>query len=73
MIAENWANLVEFAEKQDFKVNETKETFAQVTKNNVENFKEELKKAYEVYKATGPGSADINLDDGVTRLAESIE
>jgi hypothetical protein len=35
MISENWAALVEFAEKQDFKVNELKESFAEVTMRNV--------------------------------------
>lgn len=51
MIAENWASLVEFAERQDFKVNELKESFATVTQRNVDAFKEELKKVYEVYRA----------------------
>lgn len=35
-------------------------------------FKEELKKDYEQYKASGPGSADVNLDEGVSSLQESI-
>ena len=68
MIAENWALLVEFAEKQDFKVNELKESFAEVTQRNVFTFQEELKKEYERYMATGPGSADISLDDGLVAL-----
>jgi len=57
MIADNWAALVEFAEKQDFKVNETKESFAEITSKNVLTFKEDLKKEYEKYLARGPGSA----------------
>ena len=72
MIAENWASLVEFAEKQDFKVNELKESFAEVTTRNVLSFKEDLKKEYERYLANGPGSADVSLDEGVILLQESI-
>ena len=69
MIAENWANLVEFAEKQDFKVNELKESFAEVTQRNVATFKDEIKADYEEYMATGPGSQDVSLEEGVEKLA----
>jgi hypothetical protein len=68
MISENWSSLVEFAEKQDFKVNELKESFAEVTSRNVNAFQEELKKEYERYMATGPGSSNVSLDDGVQAL-----
>jgi len=71
MISSNWAALVEFAEKQDFKVNELKGTFANITKNHVLKFKEDLKKEYERYLAHGPGSSDVSLDKGVELLAES--
>ena len=73
MIAENWANLVEFAEKQDFKVNELKESFAEVTQRNVATFKDEIKADYEEYMANGPGSADVSLEEGVEKLADSIQ
>jgi len=73
MISENWMALVEFAEKQDFKVNELKESFAEVTMKNVLSFKEELKKEFERYKANGPGSPDVQLDEGVLLLAGSLE
>ena len=72
MISENWAALVDFAERQDYKVNELKESFADCTKNDVIAFQDELKKEYERYLATGPGSSDVSLDEGVTLLAESI-
>ena len=35
MISENWAALVDFAERQDYKVNELKESFADVTSRSV--------------------------------------
>jgi len=73
MISENWSALVEFAEKQDFKVNELKESFAEVTQRNVNAFQEELKKEYERYMATGPGSHDVSLDDGVQALSDSMQ
>jgi hypothetical protein len=68
MIQENWEALVDLAERQDYKVNELKESFAEVTQRNVAAFKEELKKEYERYLASGPGSADISLDEGVKAL-----
>ena len=72
LIAENWAQLIDKAEIRDKEVNNLKESFADVTEKNVALFKEELKKEYEQYKASGPGSADVNLDEGVTALQESI-
>ena len=72
MIAENWSNLVEFAEKQDFKVNELKSSFAEVTESNVTIFKDEIKCDYDEYLLTGPGSADVGLEEGVEKLADSI-
>ena len=68
LIAENWAQLIDKAEIRDKEVNNLKESFADVTEKNVALFKEELKKDYEQYKASGPGSADVNLDEGVTAL-----
>ena len=35
MISENWAALVDFAERQDYKVNELKESFAVATQKHV--------------------------------------
>jgi len=35
MISENWAALVDVAERQDYKVNELKETFGESTSRNV--------------------------------------
>ena len=72
MIAENWEALVDLAERQDYKVNELKESFAEVTQRNVASFKEELKKEYERYLASGPGSAEVSLDEGVLLLQDSI-
>lgn len=72
MIKDNWGALVEFAERQDFKVNELKESFAEVTQRNVTAFKEEIKKEYEKYLANGPGSSDVSLEEGVLLLQDSI-
>ena len=72
MIADNWAALVEFAERQDFKVNALKESFAEVTQRNVAAFKEDLRREYERYVREGPGAADITLDEGVVLLQESM-
>ena len=62
MISSNWASLVEFAEKQDFKVNELKSSFADITSKQVLKFKDDLKGVYEEYLKHGPGSADVSLD-----------
>lgn len=72
MIAENWSNLIQFAEKQDFNVQIMKGTFGEMTKGYVKTFKEEIKRDYDEYILTGPGSADISLEEGVEKLADSI-
>ena len=54
-------------------MNELKESFAEVTAKGVLQFKEELKKEYELYVANGPGSKDVSLDEGVTLLQSSQE
>jgi hypothetical protein len=35
----NWEDLLEFADKKDFEVNDFKKNFAEVTKQDVANFK----------------------------------
>lgn len=42
----NWQALLELAEKRDFEVNDFKKNFAEVTKQDVDNFKESIQKEY---------------------------
>lgn len=51
-----WELLLEYADKQDFAVNDFKKNFAEVTKQDVETFKTKIKEEYEQYNIKGPGS-----------------
>lgn len=42
-----WEQLLEYADKQDFAVNDFKKNFAEVTKQDVENFKSKIKEEFE--------------------------
>ena len=44
-----WEQLLEYADKQDFAVNDFKKNFAEVTKQDVETFKSKIKEEYEQY------------------------
>lgn len=48
-IAQEWTDLVDKAERTDFKVNEIKGAFSEMTIAQVETFKKELRAAYEDY------------------------
>jgi dynein heavy chain len=50
-----------------------KKSYAEITKKDVSNFKEELKEIYEAYKANGPGSDHVTLEEGVELLNRSKE
>lgn len=54
-------------------MDDVKKSYAEVTKKDVANFKEELREAYEAYKTNGPGSDDITLEQGVELLHRSKE
>lgn len=56
------------AKRKDKKLKQTKETFANVTKDDVIQFKETLKDLFAEYKQSGPGSIDSSLDEGLESL-----
>lgn len=69
----NWEELIEFADKQDNQVKGFKKNFSEVTKSQVDAFKEEIVKEYETYKARGPGTNGVPLEEGLELLAQSQE
>lgn len=72
-LAQQWADLLEMADRKDFELNEFKKNFSAVTKSEVNKFKADLKEAYEKYLHSGPGSDHITLEEGVVKLEESKE
>ena len=67
----NWQELIEFADKQDNHVKGFKKNFSEVTKQDVESFKEAIRKEWESYKARGPGTTGVSLEDGMALLNDS--
>lgn len=59
------------ANRKDFEVGEYKKTYAQITTDSVEQFKKQLAVAYEQYKANGPGTEAVSLDEGLELLQAS--
>jgi dynein heavy chain len=57
--------------KKDHEVGEYKKTYASITMTGVAKFKKELAAEYEKYKAGGPGTAEITLDEGLDLLQAS--
>ena len=72
-IGKNWADLIYQAKKKEFEMDGFKKSYAEITKKDVSNFKEELKEIYEAYKANGPGSEHVSLEEGVELLNRSKE
>lgn len=69
----NWEELLEFADKKDFEVNDFKKNFAEVTKQEVETFKTKIIAEFEKYKSHGPGTASASLEEGAQLLQASKE
>lgn len=67
----NWEELIEFADKQDNHVKGFKKNFSEVTKTDVEQFKELINKEYESYVKRGPGTNSVDLEEGMALLNES--
>ena len=59
------------ANRKDYEVGEYKKTYAQITTDGVEKFKKDLAVAYEQYRANGPGTDAVNLDEGLELLQAS--
>lgn len=72
-IGQEWADLIETANKKDHEVGVFKKTYASITMTGVAKFKKELALAYEQYKTEGPGTAEITLDEGLEKLVASKE
>jgi dynein heavy chain len=69
----NWEDLLEFADRKDFEVNDFKKSFSEVTKTEVEAFKVKIVEEYEKYMSHGPGTLSVQLDEGCELLAQSKE
>jgi len=59
------------ANRKDYEVGEYKKTYAQITTDGVEKFKKDLAVAYEQYRANGPGTEAVTLDEGLELLQAS--
>jgi hypothetical protein len=55
----NWEDLLDFADKKDFEVNDFKKNFAEVTKQDVANFKIKIMTEFEKYNSHGPGTFSV--------------
>ena len=69
----NWEDLLEFADRKDFEVNDFKKSFSEVTKTDVETFKIKIMEEYEKYMSHGPGTLAVQLEEGSELLAASKE
>jgi hypothetical protein len=69
----NWEELIDSADKKDFEVNDFKKNFAEVTKQDVANFKIKITNEYATYKERGPGTIAVGLEEGSELLANSKE
>jgi dynein heavy chain len=67
----NWQELLEFADRKDFDVNDFKKNFAEVTKQEVETFKGKIKDEYDQYMSKGPGTPSVSLEEGAELLTAS--
>ena len=65
----NWEDLIDFADKKDFEVNDFKKSFSEVTKTEVESFKQKIIEEYEKYMSHGPGTLSVGLEEGCELLA----
>jgi len=68
-----WSELLDFADRKDFDMNEFKTNFAEVSKQEVEAFKIKIKEEYEAYLLKGPGTGSVSLEEGVELLNSSKE
>lgn len=59
VLMSNWEELLEFADKKDFEVNDFKKSFSEVTKTDVETFKIKITEEYEKYMSHGPGTLSV--------------
>jgi len=70
-IGDEWEELIETANKKDHEVAGYKTTYASITMTGVAKFKKDLAVEYEKYKANGPGTSDVSLDEGLELLQAS--
>jgi dynein heavy chain len=73
MLMTNWEELIDFADRRNFEVNDFKQTYSTVTKEEVKNFQTQIKEEYEKYMQKGPGTSNVSLEEGVQLLTESKE
>lgn len=70
-IWQEWCDLIETANKKDHEVAGYKQSYASITMSTVAKFKQALAIEYEKYKANGPGTSDVSLDEGLELLQAS--
>lgn len=63
--------MIETANKKDHEVGEYKKTYAGITMSGVLKFKQDLAIEYEKYRANGPGTSEVSLEEGVELLQAS--
>ncbi|CAM9101409.1 unnamed protein product [Chrysoparadoxa australica] len=69
-IADRWYKLFVDSQTIDLSLVKVKEEFRSVTEQQALDFHAEVKEMERVFKATGPGNSNTELDDGVRLLAE---
>lgn len=69
----NWEDLIDAADQKNFEMNEFKQTYSTVTKEDVKNFQKTISDEYEKYKSKGPGTNNVSLEEGVELLKQSKE
>ena len=70
-IAQNWADLMESADRKNQHVEKIKDVYSKITMSHVDEFKKELREYYEEYIEFGPGADSVDLDSGLTKLEEA--
>lgn len=60
-----WAKLMEDAKQRDIGLIDVKEKFKQITSNQIKEYQVTVRKLRDRFEATGPGSAEMDLDDGL--------
>eukprot|EP00927_Polykrikos_kofoidii_P034569 TRINITY_DN29308_c0_g1_i1.p1 TRINITY_DN29308_c0_g1~~TRINITY_DN29308_c0_g1_i1.p1 ORF type:complete len:3708 (-),score=892.28 TRINITY_DN29308_c0_g1_i1:94-10965(-) len=63
-LPDQWQSLKDEARTKDRRMEKVKEQFAHVTQEQVMAFLEETKELYKQFRLDGPGSEEIELDDG---------
>lgn len=69
----SWKDLEKAAKKKEHQLGETKKEYASITEAQVAEFQKSIQSVYVDYKASGPGSPDVTLDEGLEQLGKYRE